>query len=317
MGGAIAQEGNIQCDGVTLQDRIDQILACFELDDSQPNLRTEWVVLQLTTFNHGDYNRLAAFEDEMCPPHGQDAQSTAATIQQNILELGEKKLLDPNPEYDGVNFVAAEANGLTARIIEKCEADQMFGKPYETVVGRKELQIYLVKLTLHISDSFPLISVPTQPEIDRAFNTIYAIFTRHNEKVRENKKAERRQKHAKQREIDSIFNPGLSSATSSTFSLSSASASQKRRQIGGDPQPTKRPKIVPRTSIPQVMLKLWEKNVDGSLVEEPNGSMIIVDTTGSGSEEPEVKHDVNEIEEDLYDVTPAPRGSKTKKAVDV
>jgi len=113
------------------------------------------------------------------------------------------------------------------------------------------------------------------------------------------------------REIDALQNPGHSSATSSSFSSSSASASQKRRRVGGEPQPTKRARIVPRASISQVMLKQWEKNTDGSLVEEPSGSMTIVDTTGSV--EPEVKYDVNEVEEDFYNATPAPRGGRRRK----
>ena len=61
------------------------------------------------------------------------------------------------------------------------------------------------------------------------------------------------------------------------------------------------------------MLRHWEENADGTLVEEPSGSMIIVDTTRSAS--PEVKQDENEVEEDLYNATPAPRGrARAKKA---
>ncbi|PMD32790.1 hypothetical protein L207DRAFT_590480 [Hyaloscypha variabilis F] len=312
-GSQLITKRNIKCDGATLQDRVDQILASFELGDSQPNLRAEWVVLQLTTFKHNEYNfLLAALADDQRLGTGQHVQSVLEATQQSFLEICGKQSLENNPDREGVDFLAAEKNGLTARIVEKGEKDRMFGRCYTTTAELARLKDYIVNMTLHISDSFPLISVSTQEETTKAVNTFYAIFSRHNEKVLEQQKTDRMERYARRQKENNSFRPPGQSSASSSFSSSSAS-SQKRRRMGGEVQPTKRPKIIPRSSIPQVMLRHWEENADGTLVEEPSGSMIIVDTTRSAS--PEVKQDENEVEEDLYNATPAPRGrARAKKA---
>jgi hypothetical protein len=110
-------------------------LASFELGDSQPKLRVEWVVLQLTTFKHNEYNfLLTALADDQHLGTGQQVQSVLEATQQSLLEIFEKKSLENNPDREEVDFLAAENNGLTACIVERGDKDGMFGRCYTTTV---------------------------------------------------------------------------------------------------------------------------------------------------------------------------------------
>ncbi|KAE9382057.1 hypothetical protein N431DRAFT_16849 [Stipitochalara longipes BDJ] len=305
-GEQLLRKRDIKCDGATLSDRIDQILRCFESDSSQPHLRAEWVVLQLKTFKHDQYNNLLAeLATEYYPGADKDVQSVSEAPQQDFVEWYKKQWLADRPKSDRFDRLPAHPKSWDHLIAEVGEKDQMFGKPYKSPAEITLLKEYIVELTLGKKGFvLPKIGELHSTKILEVFNTVLAIFIQHNEELREQQQIDHAERHAK-RHKDSFQERGQSST---------ASASQKRRRVGGEAQPTKRSKIISRTSIPEVMLNSWEKNIDGLLVEEPNGSTIFVDT--AGSEEPEVKIDEdNGVEEDLYNATPAPKGrGKPRKA---
>jgi hypothetical protein len=297
-GEQLLRDKKIELDETTLQDRVDQILRYFENNDNQPNLRMEWAVLQLIDFKHENYKALQTAlskTQEKGPKADQNLQSAAFT-RLNILELATKQWLDLNVAGpSAVNFSASEASRLTALVVKQTGTDRMFGKNYKTKAEFRQLKEYIVKLTLQIKTSFPLMPVETHEEITRAFNAVYALFDRHNVKVLRTQRTESVE-NLNRRQRASFQKPGGLSTSSSV--------SQKRRNSNSDAPVIKRPKT--STPTPWVGLNAWEKNLDGSLVEGPNGSTIFVD---AGSEEPGVKADEdNGVKEDLYNATPTLKG---------
>jgi hypothetical protein len=307
-GEQLLRDKKIELDGTeTLQDRVDQILRCFENNNNQPNLRMEWAVLQLIDFNHENYKALQTAlskTQEKSPKADQNLQSAAFT-RLNILELATKQWLDINVTGpSAVNFSASEAGVLTALIVKQAGTDRMFGRNYKTKAEFRQLKEYIVKLTLQIKTSFPLMPVETHEEITRAFNAVYASFDRHNVKILRSQSTESVE----------ISNRRLRASFQKPRGPSTSSISQKRRNSNSnsDEPLIKRPKTSAPT--PWVELNAWEKNLDGSLVEGPNGSTIFVDAE---SEEPGVKVDEdNGVKEDLYNATPTRKGrGRPRKSV--
>jgi hypothetical protein len=297
-GEQLLRDKKIELDGTILQDRVDQILRCFQNNGNQPNLRMEWAVLQLIDFKHENYKALQTAlskTQEKGPEADQNLQSAAFT-RLNILELATKQWLDLNVAGpSAVNFSASEAGGLTALIVKQAGTDRMFGQNYKTKAEFRQLKEYIVKLTLQVKTSFPLTPVETHEEITRVFNAVYALFDRHNVKILKAQNTESVENSNRQLRASFQKPRGLST---------SSSVSQKRRNSNSDAPVIKRPKTSPPT--PWVELDTWEKNLDGSLVEGPNGSTIFVD---AGLEAPVVKVDENNgVKEDLYNATPTLKG---------